>query len=296
MSTEAPEQPGVTASPREPQSCLPAFLRRFFASQTTSVPSGLGSFADKIQQEVTVQQAIKNQQEAERAQAEAIKMATEANERTRAAEEQRKLESQEKITKAAAIEEGSRILLNFQIADRLRIIQQTAWEGKGRIRSIEPDGRYILGGFELAHQYPSYRREEVGDICRGRWRFAPYTDSTGLVIKVLGQKYNYKYHTQFSSSIPKEEVTVEEGRFLEIKSYTTKGLEHTDKGIVIPVDENDSKVLLEEALLENTRVRITNQDLPSQIEKRAREERSKLPHWEKWIHYYNPQYDPSGPD
>lgn len=304
MSAEAPRNTGTgePISAQRYKGGISKLLTRLFGvpdqqlSQQSTLriiqpAPGLEAFAAGLKQRIDNHLAQQRQEELERQNAEAARIVAEAKEKTIEAEKQKTLESQGRIRKERAIEEGLKILQEFQIADRLKIIQQTAWEGKGKVKPIEPDGIVVLGGFELAHYYPSHTIEKEGDLCRGRWRFAPSTDSTRIIVKVLGQRMTYEHYIEFSA--PRVKTTVENGRFLEITSFTTERLEHVANKAVIPLDTKDSKTLLEDALLQDTMDRLTNQNLPSQVEKRTREERSRLPHWQKWIQYYDFRYDPS---
>ncbi|MDD5147178.1 MAG: hypothetical protein PHV63_01335 [Candidatus Daviesbacteria bacterium] len=310
MSAEAPKNTGITApnTQQEPQGCLPGFLRRLFATpqevqqipKIIQPPSGLEGFADQLQQGIDGYFASVRQQDLERRNAEAARMANKALEKIKTEQLQRDRLEQEQSRIRAAVTEASKTLQDFQIAERLRYIQDKIWGGKGNIAAAEPafniDGRYNrLGGLRLEYECPYYYRtvtEEWSDAknyasrkYERRWKYASATFGTCLSVDVLACR---------------QDSQVEARKLLEVSAiydYTFRvGVGRFPFGgdtflgkVTIPIDQPDSKTLLGGALTQETVHRVAIGWIPSKLDEQALEERSRLPHWEKWI-YVPPVY------
>lgn len=252
---------------------------------------GLEGFAANLQQGIDGYYTSVRQRETERQKAEAARVAIAVAEQAREAQRQREIEALARTNREVAVAVAARILQDFQIEERLRIIQQTVWERKGRIWPIEPNLDYgILGGLELVHKYPSFDRETEGDLCRGRWRYIPATGSTVLSVQVKNREIFASQGTGL--------VTEEQGMFLRIESLTLGPMPHHyygDTRGAFRIGVANSRILLETLLFKDSDNRIANQGLPSQIEEKSRKARPPLLllYWPQWTTYYNSDYDPS---
>lgn len=291
MSAEAPKNSGQ-GEPIPPQKSgggFSGFLRRLTGapselqhpqsstSRIVQSPPGLEGFATRIQQGIDMQLTVQSQQELEKKNVESARTAAEASRKAEAEQRQSTLIEQERVRREQTTREADEILKDFQIADRLEFIRQTVWLGKGEIRPVEPIFG-ITGGLELVHTFPTYFREEKGDPPNrsGRfysWRNMPGTGDTRLSISVLG--------------LNGDAENIRKGLMVTLFAAIIPG-----KELVIPIDTEESKALLEEALIRDCVIRATHNLLPHQVEKEARERLAAAKRsegWMKWIQESEPE-------
>ncbi|MBI2036584.1 hypothetical protein HYT17_03065 [Candidatus Microgenomates bacterium] len=294
MSAEAPRSndAGEPIPPQRREGGFSRFLRGFlklpFEIQQVQPDPELSDFAGKIQQVVGGHLATVRQQEVSVRNREATLATLEAEERARVAQRQRELEQK----RATAMTEANGILSEFRVEERLRYIQRAVWEGRGRIRIIEPEfgtNSDRLGGLELVHQYPFFRYR-TKEIVFNSWdggsrtesQYAPDVAQTSLSI-IISRKQGSGEGEETLDINSQYEVGTREQRTPRFRSETVSII-----GVHIPISTTDSRTLLDSAFAQETTYRLTNQLLPSQLEKNAGRilaEVQRLPSWSKWTSY-----------
>lgn len=247
-------------------------------------PQGLENFANEFQQGIDGHFETVRQGEIAKRVAEAVKVALKANEKVKDAERQREAREQENARKEDVAAEVLRILRALKIPEKLSYIQDNKWEGKGDIVSVESyDTSNIyewncMGGLSLEHSYAYYTQESEEWSSRGhrkydyRWRYVPLTLNTCLSVAVMSLKPPGSDETK---------------KALWIDS-STHGSTYEAFRAVVRIGEEDTGILLDTALTQETIHRISHKWLPSQLERKAWEELQKLPHWQKWQNVFRP--------
>lgn len=255
-------------------------------------PVGLEDFDGKIQQEQNNILEDEKQKNLDRQNSAREYLATRAAEEAMAMQKQRRIEDQEK----ARITEATRVLDTFHIAERLKYIQESVWEGKGHINMLgslfggsragywDPSwgspaswidvGADRLGGLELIYEYPSFTEETVSTGYETEdWWYKPCTIYTSLRISVVNLRIKYKEARQvleLSSSFG--------------SSFSSGVVGHKILDMDIPIDSEDSDALLIKTLAQETAIRKHRESMPVQLEEGAAEDLARAkqsPHWLK---------------
>lgn len=305
MSAESPRNSGTgePTRPQKPDGRFSGFFKRLFAvpsepqpvHQTTSrivqSPPGLEDFAAGLKQGMDNHFASVKQQELDR-QAEILRISNIAAAKQAQEEaKQKELDEQERIRREKAIVEANKMLEDFRIRERLEYIRDTVWEGKGQVRSLEPNSSW-LGGFEIVHEYPSFTKREETLHPEGcgpanyRWKYVPRTDSTHLRMVAID-------NSQISIS-----SYLNSDRFYENTGYTgawsknwgwqgdPRGFGYSssrNEPVVVQINSPESEKLLREAITKVIVDRVKRRLVPAQIEMYAKEEMLRVsPQWGKW--------------
>lgn len=309
MSTEAPRNSGQ-GEPVPPQRSKDGFsglLRRLFIAPTEPQPTqqsisrivqpppGLEGFATGLKQGIDSHFTSVKQQELDRQNAEASRLSAEAAKQAQEEVKKKELAGQERIRREEAIAEANKILENFRIRERLEYIRDTVWEGKGEVMPIEPNSD-CFGGFDLVHKFPSFtKQEETLSADRHgtpnyRWRYVPKTDSVHFRISALGNSrlsiYSYLLSDRFEEDSPRSGVDHKTwGGYSWQHDDDPRGIRYSHHGaeaVDVQTDLPESETLLQAAITQVIVDRIKRGVLPAQLEQEAREQRSRLPHWQQW--------------
>lgn len=254
-------------------------------------PPGLEGFATRLQEGIDTHATLLRQREVERKNTEAARLRADAEYKAKEEQRKRDLIEEERLRKENALAEATRVLHKYQVLEKLKYIQQTVWEGKGEIKSVETQfnpnkekGSDKLGGLELVYSFPSHTSEERGDPPHriGRlyqWRNMPTTESMQLSVSVFA--------IRGESEATREIIGVSS----DLNQWTVG-----TKGVTFPIDAEDGQTLLEKALFDDSIYRATSNGLPSQREKFVRERLQKAKKsegWMEWVRAFEPN-DASG--
>ncbi len=289
MSAEAPRNTGKTASvtPQKPEGGFSRFLRRFVGQTqpTLQPPVGLENFADQIQSVIDGHFAVERQRQINMEAARAAQVAALTAEKERVAGEKRDRVEQFKAKEREAL----KIVQDFQIAERLKYVQRTAWEGMGRIEPIKErlgtrsgsDFQSTVGGLELVHRYPGcYKYVEVlgggdgNDAVNGRYGL--HERFTRLSVKVI--------HIEHDSGESEYALRISSEVYSSSKLGATQPYENNQNilEVVVPTKAKDSVDLLDKVLVQETDLRFSRGLSPRQLEKEAGNELAeskRKPYW-----------------
>lgn len=258
-------------------------------------PPGLEDFTTGLKQGIDNHFTSVRQQELDRQNAEVSRLSAEALKKAQEETKQKELAEQERIRREKDIAEANKILENFRIKERLEYIRDTVWEGRGKVKPLEPKPSW-LGGFELVHEYPSLTKQEETLHAEGgcepnyRMKYVPRTDSTHLRIAVIdNSQMSISSHLdsdRFSESPPYS------GVFHKTWGWTgdPRGIIHgydRNEPVIVQMDIPESETLLQEAIVGIIVDRIARRVLPAQLEEEAKFERRRLPNWQKWNREYS---------
>lgn len=296
MSAEAPRNSGreEPIHSQRPDGGFSRFLRRFIGQpqavqqltpRVIQSPPGLEDFASRVQTGINDQLELKRQQGLEKI-LESQRMATRVAE-LRADEQRRINEIEERERSAAA--EGAKILNGLRVAERLKYIQDSVWEGKGQIRSTVGvrslyHGSQSLATMELNHQYPALRviqeyipdYSESGGSPNSQWQYVPAIGSTRLIVDVVDLGVTQR--------VPNINIRV----FSEVKLDREVNGEYYAEvcSVFIPAGTRTTEQQLETALVQETASRVNRNFIPPRLEEREKEAllKAKRSHaWQKWV-------------
>lgn len=314
MSTEAPRNSGTgePIPPQAPKGGLPRFLRSLFPKppelvseqpipRVVQLPSGMEGFVGKIQQGISDQIASDEQRRLDW-QTNVDKLAAEEAEKQAKVEaEQRERAEQLRVKTEGAAVEGTKILKDFQIVERLEVIRQAVWGGKGEIIPLKPyfdfhhmgewdrirdkiwrgeipyykqppKPKYdLLGGLELVFKYPDVVWVQTDETCDGTTQTFSYSSSPGTEPSKFDGNISLKVHI---FSMPEEpEENRKTIRISAVLPFLSGG-QKTD--VTIPVNAENAEMLLTEALVRDCIYRKTQAFTPSILEEEGRKRLESL--------------------
>lgn len=252
--------------------------------------TGLENFSGKLQQGIAGKLAEDEQHKQEWQKRIDGLRAEEADKQAKLEAEQRERTEQLRIKTEKAVAEGTEVLASFKVAEKLEVIRQTVWEGKGEIISTktwfdypcndeyskERDriwrGYYkqghrptydLLSGLELVFKYPDVvwvQTRDNGD--GGTTSTFDYSPSSGGVANQFIGITSLNIHV-----LNIHEETKEDRKILMISSTEPFLRGRIREDVMIQVNAENSETILNEALIEDSAYRTTSGLIPSQLEK-----------------------------
>lgn len=308
MSTEVPRSNG-TGEPIPSQASkggFSRFLRRLFAEppelvsvqpipRVVQLPPHMEGFADKIQQGIAGQIVVDEQRKLEWQKGVDKLRTEEAEKQAQAGAEQRERAQQLRIKTERATTEGAEVLGKFQIAEKLEVIRQTVWEGRGEIvpfrpyfdfphygewdrirdkiwrgeisyRKQPPKPKYdLLGGVELVFEYPDVVWVKTEVNSDSTIQTFSYSSSQGTEPSPFAARTSLNVHV-----LNIHEDSKEDKKVLEISAVAPflRGGQMID--VTIPIDAKDGETLLEEALIKDSAYRTARGFIPSILEEEGK--------------------------
>ncbi len=310
MSAEAPRNSGIgePIPPQKPEGGFSGFFRRLFTapselqqtqqpiSRIVQPPPGLENFAGKLQQGIA-DHLVADKQRMQEWQRGVDKLrAEEVEKQAKLEAEQRGQAEQLRIKTEKAIAEGAEVLASLKVAEKLEVIRQTVWEGRGEIRptrvwfdfpcndeyakerdrmwsgqipnrELGPRPKYdLLGGLELVFKYPDVVWVETRDNGDGgETSTFDYSPSSGVPSQFTGV-------TSLNIHVLKVHKEAKEDKTILMISSTEPFLRggRMPKDVTVLVNAEGSETLLDEALTKDSAHRTTCGFIPSLLEEAGR--------------------------